>query len=1302
MFCPITPPRDTLCAVKQEATRIVVIHAPEDDAIVVELEKHLALLLRGGQALLWSQRDSQAGDYLQATFEARLQIAHIVLLMVSAELLSSDFCHRMMDLALTRHSARDAKVIPVIVRACDWSHGAFAGIAPLPHGGAPIIGSPNPASIWEEVARGIRLTVEQSLVGPRFAPLEPRTNQTLPPNNLPPRRLFVGREDALRGIDSALAPPGTMTITQASVWGLGGIGKTALALEYAYRHAASYPGGLWWIAAEGRPREALGHLVGTLRAHGPDTVRRALDTLRVDAPMEECVRAVRDALQNHSEPALLVLDNVSELGAREMVPAGRVRVLMTTRDERLTVGHRCRLDVLSRDDATALAESIAGACTDLREREACSRVVSGELGGLAVAVEVAARAVEQWLHSWTAYERHLREAMPRLLDDPSLRGDYDKGVFAALDLSIDRCAAATPERRLLNAIAAFAPDAVPFVWASVLAAIDPAGIDAAKARSALRGLGLITPDDERQTVLMHRLIHRRVRVRAAEEDPSDWLETRALSAMIVTHWLGAMLDPTNIAAIDRHRPLIDEALNAANEVGDGPGWIDLANLLTRHIQHRAGYAEAESLFEQVLARAEALVPPDPARVAGTVSNLGAVFWESGRPHNALPHFKRALALADANYPPTHGEIARNLGNLALVHRALGHPAEALPMLERAATIAEDAHGVSDPLVGVALSNLAATLLELDRKIEAATLARRALKIAEDAFGPEHPDVARCLSCLAMALDASKDSEEVRSMLERALTINENVYGPNHPIVARCLSNLVPPLTHSSHEEDWIRAQMGVDRAIAILERSYGPEHPELAITLSNSAIQLARGGQAAAALPLFERALTMVEKISGPVHPHIALLCSNLAEAFTNLGDALSARPLLDRALTITEAVYGPDHSSQGIHLLKLAKVHALSEDWPAAVQALQRGLEIMERSCGSEDPEIVDHLVELGKLQDQLGEPALARPLLERALVIDEARLGPEHEVVGARLCNLAIVLLDLDLVEEARLHLARALVIVERASGAHHPTARTIRSLLVTALNRLGRPDEGLLLIERILALTEEIHGAEHHDVAFCLSNLANVLLDLGRTAETLPHLERLLAIVEREHGPQHPEVALVLARMLRVLGLLERRAELRPLLDRILSITHSAVEPERAMLREALDAVMHVFLRNRLASELRPLHEKDLAAAEAEHGPDHPAVAAVLSRFAVGLWSEGRAAEARPLLDRALTIEENTLGVEHPVFALDLSNMSGVLQALGLFEEGRELLERADAIAQRVLPIGDPRRDIITGNLVHFRVP
>jgi hypothetical protein len=209
------------------------------------------------------------------------------------------------------------------------------------------------------------------------------------PHNLPPRRRFVGRTAELARVAEVLRAGGRGTISQASLWGLGGVGKSALALEHAHRARDELraPAGVWWVAAEGRPLDAMLRLAADVRRHAPWLLAGA----PASGSAEETVEALRLALEAQEDASLIVLDNVSEAGFAGLLP-GPVRVLATTRDRELALGEDTRLDVLSDEDARALAGDAQGEA----EIAARDRVVIGALGGLAVAVEVAGRAVRRW------------------------------------------------------------------------------------------------------------------------------------------------------------------------------------------------------------------------------------------------------------------------------------------------------------------------------------------------------------------------------------------------------------------------------------------------------------------------------------------------------------------------------------------------------------------------------------------------------------------------------------------------------------------------------------------------------------------------------------------------------------------------------------------------------------------------------------------------------------------------------------------------------------------------------------------
>jgi hypothetical protein len=135
-------------------------YAPEDAALYVELEKHLKLLHRYVAA--WHAGMVIAGT--DATREAakRLDEANIVVVLVSAHYLSSDSLYLgELRRAMERHESDETRVIPVIVRPCDWDIAQFARLKPLPTGGRPVSVWPDKDEAWTDVAKGIRRGIEE-------------------------------------------------------------------------------------------------------------------------------------------------------------------------------------------------------------------------------------------------------------------------------------------------------------------------------------------------------------------------------------------------------------------------------------------------------------------------------------------------------------------------------------------------------------------------------------------------------------------------------------------------------------------------------------------------------------------------------------------------------------------------------------------------------------------------------------------------------------------------------------------------------------------------------------------------------------------------------------------------------------------------------------------------------------------------------------------------------------------------------------------------------------------------------------
>ena len=135
-------------------------YSHKDEALREQLEKHLAILQRHHIISGWHDRAIPAGSVWEQQIHEHLETADIILLLVSADFLASDYCWgKEVTRAMARHEAGMARVIPVLLRAVDWTGAPFSTLQALPKDAGPVTSWSNPDEAFADIARGIRQVV---------------------------------------------------------------------------------------------------------------------------------------------------------------------------------------------------------------------------------------------------------------------------------------------------------------------------------------------------------------------------------------------------------------------------------------------------------------------------------------------------------------------------------------------------------------------------------------------------------------------------------------------------------------------------------------------------------------------------------------------------------------------------------------------------------------------------------------------------------------------------------------------------------------------------------------------------------------------------------------------------------------------------------------------------------------------------------------------------------------------------------------------------------------------------------------
>ena len=663
--------------------------------------------------------------------------------------------------------------------------------------------------------------------------------------------LFKGRDAFMRRLHESLtrARGGRTAIVSQALYGLGGIGKTRAAVEYAWAHADEHTALLFAVAETPEAlRRNLAALAGALLPQ--------LDTTDDAARLA----AVLDWLK--ANPGwFLILDNVDSKPALAEVEhllseftSGHVVVTSRLADFSGNF-HPLDLDVLAIEDAAAfLLARTEGRRRAAPDDAAKAREVARELGGLALALEQAAAFIAKRRLTFGQYLEQWRTKRDEVLAwfDATVTG-YPRAVAVTWQTSVAQLSEGG--RRLLEWLAWLAPEKVP----EALIDVPIPGAEAEHLRDAfddLAAYSLLTRDAAGPFFLVHRLVQDVTRRSLAGE-------ARQRSLVEALGWIDAAFpfDSDDVRFWPQAEPLSPHArmvIAHADAAGISERTARLMGQLGLLLDAKALHAEAEPLLRRVLAIGEKSFGPDHPNVAVRLNNLAQLLQSTNRLDEAEPLMRRVISISETSLGPDHPNIATALNNLAMLLQNTNRLVEAEPLTRRVVDIFEKFEretGKAHPNFSGALGNFAELLRATNRLDEAEPLMVRALAIDEKSLGPDHPNVAIRLNNLAGLLYATKRLVDAEPLQRRALAIDEKSFGPDHPEVATDLNNLAALLQATNRLDE---AEPLMRRHVAILvefTRKTGHPHPRLDAAFANYAGLLAAVGKSQAEIEAARAAL---------------------------------------------------------------------------------------------------------------------------------------------------------------------------------------------------------------------------------------------------------------------------------------------------------------------------------------------------------------------------------------------------------------------------------------------------------------
>ncbi len=732
--------------------------------------------------------------------------------------------------------------------------------------------------------------------------------------NIPHRRntFFTGREQILEYLNSVfISGNETPSIQIHAISGLGGIGKTQIASEYAYRYRDHYQA-LFWIDASSR--DALNTefmlLAGLLNL-----------SEQQETDQDIVIRAVKRWLSVHSN-WLLILDNVDD---PEMIisflPTNVTGdVLITTRLQALgTVAQSIEVEKMQRDEGVLflLHRSkilVLNASLNLAEKEhyAQAAEIVAVLDGLPLALDQAGAYIEENQCGLSGYlDLYNRRHKELLLRRGRISVDHPEPVATTWSLSFQRVEqenrAAADLLRMLTFLnpEAISEEIITFGVIETDSLLNFMAGDPLKINEIVELLlrySLIRRNPEAKSLSMHRLVQVVLKDNMNREVQRLWAE-QAIRAV------NNIFPDVTLQTWTKCERYLPHALVSATYVEEYelafPEAARLFNEAASYLVARGRYGQAEYLLLKALAICQQVSGTNHLDTARALHDLGVLYQNQGKYDYAESMLQNALAVRQKILEDKHPDVAQTLNNLASLYRAWGAYSRAEPLYLQALSIRETTLGSDHLLVAQSYYGLAKLYHSLGQYQQAEDFCKQALHIQEQHLGNDHPVIASTLNILAKIYQGQNQMEQAREMNMRALEIRESTSGMDHPHVAVIVNSLVE-IYHA--EGKYREAEPLIARSIRIYEQSLGPEHPYMAYSLSNRAENFFLQGDYNQAEGYYKMALVIREQHLGYNHPYTGSTYYDLAQLYSALERYEEAASFYYKALTIHEHIFGTDH----------------------------------------------------------------------------------------------------------------------------------------------------------------------------------------------------------------------------------------------------------------------------------------------------------------------------------------------------------------------------------------------------------
>ncbi|KAI9776062.1 MAG: hypothetical protein M1816_005588 [Peltula sp. TS41687] len=807
---------------------------------------------------------------------------------------------------------------------------------------------------------------------------------------------FVGRADTLDSLEMMLKSGKT----RMALVGLGGIGKTVLAVEFAYHvFERQIAASVFWIDADSDEK--------FIRSH--DYIRSRLQSIseREDSA-EEQLKKFYDWLDAQHGINLVIWDNVDFPGdlihklCRFVSRLENVRILVTTRNATVAQdftgveGGLLKLSSLPTADSVALMQSLIGRGGESGAHDEILQPLVKQLDGLPLALSQAASYIRRNRISPLQYIHTYNLAGWRPLD--LLRQDGPVTFSDIVSMNLDRLEDEDPlAMKVLSFMSTLDANAIPLY----LLCNESLELIAQKPREILNGpiaalqrYSLVRLDKGEEYLDIHRLLHTFVRQKLDSRAELDHWQIAALKAISDIFPESHEMKWQKCAELLPHATIVLEY----DVVKEEEYLFYRCKLLRNggsYMTARGRYEVAERLLQTAYLASIKRWGLDKPETLSSAELLAQLYLRMGRPKEAeelAAESMKALARISAH---RSSSMLTSMSTLASALQSQGKYREAEVMERRALHEREEVLEQEHPNTLASMHNLALVFWDQGRWKEAEELEMKVLEMRSRVLGAEHPDTLNSMSNLAVTYSEQGRWKEAEELQVKVLEQMKKVLGAEHPDTLGSMSDLASTY---SKQGRWKEAEELQVQVLEARKRVLGAEHPDTLRNMRSLAVTYSNQGRWKKSVELQVEVLEKMKKVLGAEHPNTLRSMSDLASTYSSQGRWKEAEELQAQALEATTMMLGAEHPNTLTNLRNLAVTYSNQGRWKEAEELQEQVLGKMKRVLGAEHPHTLSNMSNLASTYAGQGRWEEATALMTNAVRLSRISVGPRHPDTLAR----------------------------------------------------------------------------------------------------------------------------------------------------------------------------------------------------------------------------------------------------------------------------------------------------------------